>query len=86
MIKDLNRIGRSIDTIIIVDNMPQNYRLHKENGIHIKSFWGKNPDDNVLEELGVILIDIAKDGGDVRNGLKNYKNEILKKVSCPYNN
>ncbi len=33
-------------------------------GIHIKSFLGKNNKDNAL---GEVLIDIAKDGGDVRD-------------------
>ncbi len=79
--KDLNRIGRPIDKIIIVDNMPQNFRLQKENGINIKAFWGEDANDNALEELGKILINIAKDGGDVRIGLQKYRDEIVKKVT-----
>ena len=80
-VKDLNRIGRPLDKIIIVDNMPQNFRLQKENGINIKAFWGEDVNDNALEELGKILINIAKDGGDVRNGLEKYRDEIVKKVT-----
>ena len=80
-IKDLNRIGRPIDKMIIVDNMPQNFRLQKENGINIKAFWGEDVNDNALEELGKILINIANDGGDIRNGLKKYKDEIVNKVT-----
>ena len=80
-IKDLNRIGRPIDKMIIVDNMPQNFRLQKENGINIKAFWGDDANDNALEELGKILINIAKDGGDVRIGLKKYRDEIVNKVT-----
>ena len=80
-IKDLNRIGRPIDKMIIVDNMPQNFRFQKENGIHIKAFWGDDSSDNALEELGKILINIAKDGGDVRIGLKKYRDEIVNKVT-----
>ena len=80
-VKDLNRIGRPIDKIIIVDNMPQNFRLQKENGINIKAFWGEDANDNALEELGKILINIAKDGGDVRIGLEKYRDEIVKKVT-----
>ena len=80
-IKDLNRIGRPLDKIIIVDNMPQNFRLQKENGIHIKAFWGDDADDNALEELGKILINIAKEGGDVRIGLNKYRDEIVNKVT-----
>ena len=80
-VKDLRRIGRPLDKIIIVDNMPQNFRLQKENGINIKAFWGEDSDDNALEELGIILINIAIDGGDVRKGLEKYKDEIIRKVT-----
>jgi CTD small phosphatase-like protein 2 len=80
-VKDLTRIGRPLDKIIIVDNMPQNFRLQKENGINIKAFWGEDVDDNALEELGKILINIARDGGDVRIGLEKYRDEIVKKVT-----
>ena len=80
-VKDLNRIGRPIDKIIIVDNMPQNFRLQRENGINIKAFWGEDVNDNALEELGKILINIAKDGGDVRIGLERYRDDIVKKVT-----
>ena len=79
--KELKRIGRPIDKIIIVDNFPQNYKMNKKNAINIKSFWGKNNNDNTLDELGNILINIIKDGDDVRNGIEKYKNEIIGKIS-----
>ena len=80
-VKDLTRIGRPLDKIIIVDNMPQNFKLQKENGIMIKAFWGEDCYDTALYELIPILVNIAKEGGDVRKGVEKYKDEILKKVS-----
>ena len=80
-VKDLTRIGRPLNSIIIVDNMPQNFRFQKENGINIKSFWGDNIEDTALYELIPILINIANEKEDVREGLKKYKDEIIKKVS-----
>ena len=80
-VKDLRRIGRPLDKMIIVDNMPQNFRLQKENGINIKAFWGEDVDDNALEELGIILTNIAQEGGDLRNGLVKYRDEIIRKVT-----
>ncbi len=80
-VKDLNRLGRPIDKIIIVDNMPQNFRLQKENGINIRAFWGEDPYDTALIHLCHILVNIANEAGDVRNSLKKYRNEILKKVT-----
>ena len=79
-VKDLSRIGRPLDKIIIVDNRPQNFRLQKENGICIKSFFGEDKYDMNLINLKNILINIAQEGGDLRIGIQNYKNNILEKV------
>ena len=80
IVKDLVRIGRDLDKILIVDNMKQNFKFQKENGILIKPFYGQG-DYNILKELGNILIKIAKEGGDLRNGLIKYKNEIINKIT-----
>mgnify|MGYP002624356888 CR=1 FL=1 len=79
-IKDLTRLGRPLNTVIIVDNMPQNFRLQKLNGIAIKSFWGEDNNDKVLFDLASILIKIAKEYDDVRNGLIRYHQEIATKI------
>ena len=81
VIKDISRIGRSLDKIIIVENMKQNYRLQKENGILIKSFYGEDLKDTCLIALADILIKISDEFDDVRKGIAFYKNEILNKVS-----
>ena len=80
-VKDLTRLGRPLDKVIIVDNMPQNFRLQKENGINIRAFWGEDQNDTALIELLPILMKIAMEGGDVRKGLAKYKDEIVKKVT-----
>ena len=80
-VKDLTKIGRPLNSTIIIDNMPQNFKLQKENGILIKPFWGEDSKDRTLYDLMPILLDIAKDGGDVRYGLNKYRNEIIGKIS-----
>ena len=86
-VKDISRIGRPINKIIIVDNIPQNFRLHKDNGVNIKSFFGDNPNDRILFSLAKILVNIARNGGDVREGIKNNLNDIINKISSNiYNN
>ena len=80
-IKDLSKIGRPLNSTIIIDNNPQNYKLQKENGICIKSFWGDDPDDIALYNLIDILINIVKEKVDVRDGLSKYRDEIVSKVS-----
>ena len=86
-VKDISKIGRPINKTIIVDNLPQNFRLNKENGINIKSFHGDNPNDKILFNLSKILVNIGKTNGDVREEIKNNWIEIINKVtSNVYNN
>ena len=80
-IKDLSKIGRPLNSTIIIDNNPQNYKLQKENGICIKSFWGDDPEDIALYNLINILINIVNEKVDVRDGLSKYRDEIVSKVS-----
>ena len=80
-VKDLTRIGRPLNSTIIIDNMPQNFRFQKENGISIKPFWGQDFNDKTLYDLMPILLDIAKNGGDVRLSLNKYKDEIVGKIT-----
>ena len=84
-VKDLSRIGRPLDSTIIVDNVSQHFRFQKENGITIKSFWAKDPNDKALYNLIPILINIAEEELDVRDGIQKYKNEIIMKVSTSKN-
>ena len=81
IVKDISKIGRPLNKIIIVDNLVQNFRLQKENGIMIKAFWGEDAYDNALFELKEILNKIANEFDDVRLGIKKYKDDILSKVS-----
>ena len=80
-VKDLTKIGRPLDKIIIIDDMPQNFKLQKENGIIIRPFWGEDYNDVALYNLIPILKNIAEGGGDVRVGINKYKNEILKNIT-----
>ena len=80
-IKDLTRIGMPLNSIIIIDNMPQNFRLQKSNGINIKSFFGEDDDDKTLIDLMTLLINIAKEEDDVRKGIIKYHEEIVTKIT-----
>ena len=80
-VKDLSKLGRDLSKILIVDNMEQNYKLQKNNGITIRPFWGKNNEDSALIDLLDILIKIAEKNLDVRTGLKLFKEDIISKVT-----
>ena len=84
LVKDLGRLGRPMNKLIIVDNLPQNFRLQKENGIMIKPFWGEDKYDTALYELGIILNKIANEFYDTRKGINKYRNVILSKVSSSF--
>ena len=85
IVKDLTKIGRPMDKIIIIDDNPKCLRLQKENGIVIKPFLGEDNYDKVLFSLIPILKNIAKEGGDLRIGLIKYKNKILNATSVRNN-
>ena len=80
-VKDLSKLGRDLSKTIIVDNMEQNYKLQKNNGITIRPFWGKDNEDSALIDLLDILIKIAEKNLDVRTGLKLFKEDIISKVT-----
>ena len=81
-LKDLTRLGRDLSKIIIVDNMPQNFSLQKENGILIKNYFGEDKYDTTLSDLTPILLKIAsKPDNDVRKELKKYREEIFTKIT-----
>ena len=80
-VKDLTRIGRPLDKVIIVDDMPQNFRLQRQNGITIKPFLGDDNTDMALYDLLPILKHIAESGNDVTVELAKYRDEIVKKIT-----
>lgn len=49
-VKDLDRIGRDLKRVIIIDNLKENYCWQKQNGIHIRS-WYDDPHDTELYQL-----------------------------------
>ena len=84
-VKDLSKLGRPLDSIIIVDDKESSYRLQKENGILIKPFMGSKSEcqkDFILNDLFIILKRIMLDKSkDVRIGISNMKYEIQQKIT-----
>ena len=79
--KDLSKIGRDLSKTIIVDNFNYCFKLQRENGILISSYYGDNKEDKALIELQKILIKIYNEKCDVRQSIIKYKEEIFRKVS-----
>ena len=76
-IKNLNLIGRNLNSVIIIDNVSKNYKLQKENGICIKPFCGNIASDKkTLKTLNNVLQRIRFDADktkDIRISLNKYK-------------
>jgi len=58
-VKDLSKIGRDLNTTIIIDNVPENFRMQKANGIAIKS-WYNDRSDTAFKELIPLLTELAQ--------------------------
>ncbi|XP_061388301.1 phosphatase Herzog-like [Musca vetustissima] len=48
-IKDLNRLGRDLQKIVIVDNSPASYIFHPDNAVPVKSWFDDASDCELLE-------------------------------------
>ncbi|CAD8069474.1 unnamed protein product [Paramecium primaurelia] len=89
-IKDLSILGRNLNKVIIVDNMPENFQLQPENGIYIQSWTGEQK-DKALKDLMPLLEQIAiKKCKDVREALNQFREQMIQKVQQgiknPYEN
>ena len=82
-LKDISRIGRDMKKIIIVDNIPNNFKLNAENGIQIAPYFGEySKNDTVLFELKKLLIMFHKMGyEDLRVAIKNYAKDIKNNIT-----
>lgn len=67
-VKDLNRLGRNLSQIIIIDNSPLSYVFQPGNAVPITGFFGDQTDRALLDVLP-ILDDLAE-ASDVREGIK----------------
>ena len=81
IIKDIGKFGRDLNKCIIVDNMPQNFKLQKENGIFIKNFDGDKNDCKLKKLIPILKLITNNYNNDVRNELSKLKKEIFSKIT-----
>ena len=90
-VKNLSLLGRDLKKIIIIDDIPHVFKLQKNNGICIKSFYGDVISDrNTLKLLGKILekirFDADENDGDIRKSLKKQRNLIFTNITTNLEN
>lgn len=71
-IKDLRLLGRDLSKTIIVDNFAENFALHRENGICIKSWYGDMTDEALVGLEKVLLQLATANVDDVRPFMKQH--------------
>ena len=77
-LKDLNKIGRDLSKVCIIDNDKNNFKLQNDNGIEIKEFLGEQV-DNELDLLGDLLMSIIDSNlEDIRPVIKDIRNKMNK--------
>jgi len=77
-VKDLSLLGRNLNKIIMIDNLPKNYKLQEDNGLPINS-WTGDINDTSLKDLLIIMKYIAeKNVKDVR--------DIIRAIKIQFNN
>eukprot|EP00918_Siedleckia_nematoides_P086138 GHVU01189636.1.p1 GENE.GHVU01189636.1~~GHVU01189636.1.p1 ORF type:complete len:304 (-),score=47.96 GHVU01189636.1:165-1001(-) len=73
-VKDLSRLGRKLEKVVIVDHDPSAFSLQPENGILLAEFDGGDGDDeqdNELEKLAQFL-KMAAQSEDVRDPIRDF--------------
>eukprot|EP01016_Furgasonia_blochmanni_P038304 TRINITY_DN4610_c0_g2_i5.p2 TRINITY_DN4610_c0_g2~~TRINITY_DN4610_c0_g2_i5.p2 ORF type:complete len:244 (-),score=50.72 TRINITY_DN4610_c0_g2_i5:860-1501(-) len=50
-VKDLDRLGRDLKDVIIIDNSPNSFKLHQGNAIRVENFIDDREDRELLEML-----------------------------------
>ena len=53
-VKDLNRLGRDLKDVILIDNDPDSYQFNKENGVPIAPWYDDTEDDNLMKLMPVL--------------------------------
>ena len=76
-VKNLEKIGRDLNKVIIIDDIARYFKLQKKNGINIKPFCGNIAKENkTLKVLGEVLVKIRNDVeecNDIRISLNKFK-------------
>ena len=79
-VKDLNKLGRDLNKVVIIDNLADNFKLQQNNGIQCGT-WIEDMKDTQLMDIEGILKEIVKDDPeDLRVGIKKINGEIKKKI------
>lgn len=78
-IKDLSRLGRDLQQVLIIDNSPASYSMQPHNALGCRS-WFKDPHDRELEERLVPMLKKLCEAPSV----VYWRNENIHAIETPY--
>ena len=80
-IKDLSKLGRPLNKMIIIDNIEENYQLQMYNGLNISNYEGEDNDYELEYLLKDLLPVVQKPGKDIYEGLNNIRKAMQKRYT-----
>jgi Dullard-like phosphatase family protein len=78
-VKDLSKLGRDLNKIIIIDNIEENYILQPNNGLNIIDFEGDENDNELQFLLKDLLEVVSIPGKNVLDELPRIRNNMQKR-------
>ncbi|ETO05709.1 hypothetical protein RFI_31688, partial [Reticulomyxa filosa] len=76
--KDLSRLDRSLNRVLVIDSDPRNVQMFPENAIIINKWDPSNPNDEELRKLFIFLDFLQKaDVHDIRGVLENFRGKDI---------
>jgi CTD small phosphatase-like protein 2 len=80
-VKDLSKLGRPIEKMIIVDNLAENFTLQKDNGIFIET-WLEDTSCTQLKDMIPLLKQlVVNQVKDVRVTLRSFRDQMARMIS-----
>lgn len=70
LLKDITKLGRDLRRVVILDNVPDNYRNSLANGVTIETWLGEKTDTALLSLLPILKALVDNNIEDVREFLK----------------
>ncbi|GLJ15250.1 hypothetical protein SUGI_0249570 [Cryptomeria japonica] len=70
-VKDLSKLGRDLKNVVMVDDVPENYKLQPENAFPVKPFYGELTDKDLFRVID--FRKIAAMCSDVRDTIRIYE-------------
>lgn len=80
LVKDLDKTEKDLAKVLIIDNIPENYKKQPDNGIFISSWYGEDNDTGLLSLIPILKELVKTQTHDVRDFLRNCKKKLIEKI------